>query len=162
MGFSDLGRTIITTAKDRKTSALASRRYYGAMLAQRSRCHTASPSRVVIVGGGFAGLAVARALKGTPARVSVVDRSNHHVFQPLLYQVATASLSPSSIARPIRAALRDCSNCVVALANVTRIDLGNRRVHGEVGSSEYDYLVLAAGARHDYFGHDHWGIWLQA
>jgi NADH dehydrogenase len=112
--------------------------------------------RVVIVGGGFAGLAVARALKGVRARVSVVDRENHHVFQPLLYQVATASLSASSITQPIRSTLRDCANCVVVLATVTRIDLKNRRVHGEEGFGEYDYLVLAAGVGHDYFGHDHW------
>jgi NADH dehydrogenase len=116
----------------------------------------AAVPRVVIVGGGFAGLAVARALKGASARVSVVDRDNHHLFQPLLYQVATASLSPASISQPIRAILHDCANCVVVLATVTRIDLKNRRVHGDEGFGEYDYLVLAAGARHDYFGQDQW------
>ena len=88
--------------------------------------------------------------------MSVVDRENHHVFQPLLYQVATASLSPSSISQPIRSTLRNCANSVVVLATVTGIDLKNRRVHVEEGFGEYDYLVLAAGARHDYFGHDQW------
>jgi len=97
------------------------------------------PPRVVIVGGGFAGMAVARALKGARARVAMVDRENHHVFQPLPYQVATASLSPSSISQPIRATLSDCRNCIVVLANITHVDLENRRAHGEEGSNEYDY-----------------------
>ncbi|MBC7833748.1 MAG: NAD(P)/FAD-dependent oxidoreductase, partial [Phycisphaerales bacterium] len=118
-----------------------------------------SPSplpRVLIVGGGFAGLAAAKALAGAPARVTLIDRRNHHLFQPLLYQVATASLSPADITAPIRSVLRDQSNCEVALAEVTGIDLPGRRLLFASGAAPYDYLILAAGATHDYFGHDEW------
>lgn len=111
---------------------------------------------VVIVGGGFAGLAVARALSGSPVAQTMVDRRNHHVFQPLLYQVATAALSPSDIASPIRYILSEVANCRVVLAQITGIDLAQRRVLFEGGASEYDWLVLAAGATHSYFGHDEW------
>lgn len=112
--------------------------------------------RVLIVGGGFGGIAAARSLRKQNVGVVVLDRENHHVFQPLLYQVATASLSPASISRPIRTTLRDCENCDVAMATVEGIDLANRRVVTEGGTAEYDYLVLAAGARHHYFGNDGW------
>lgn len=111
---------------------------------------------VLIIGGGFGGIAAARALGRAPADIAVLDRSNHHVFQPLLYQVATASLSPASISQPIRTMLRDAHGCVVVLANVTGIDLDRKRVIVEEGSAPYDYLVLAAGVRHDYFGNDAW------
>ncbi|MFA6045041.1 MAG: NAD(P)/FAD-dependent oxidoreductase [Phycisphaerales bacterium] len=121
-----------------------------------------TPPRVFIVGGGFAGLEVARALAHVPADVRLVDRRNHHVFQPLLYQVATAAISPADIASPIRHILRKQQNCHVALATVTAIDLATRRLRFALGSAgaegemEYDYLVLAAGATHSYFGKDDW------
>ena len=118
----------------------------------RNQNHT----RVLIVGGGFGGIEVARSLKGLDLRVAVLDRENHHVFQPLLYQVATGSLSPASISRPIRTTLRDCKNCDVVIADVQGIDLVNRRIIVEEGTADYDYLVLAAGVRHHYFGHDEW------
>jgi NADH dehydrogenase len=112
--------------------------------------------RVFIIGGGFAGLAAAKALAGAPAAVTVVDRRNHHVFQPLLYQVATASLSPADISAPIRHVLHGQENCQVILAEIKSIDVANRRLHVEGGHVGYDYLVLAAGATHAYFGHDQW------
>jgi NADH dehydrogenase len=115
-----------------------------------------APPRVLIVGGGFAGLAAARALAKAPVAVTILDRRNHHVFQPLLYQVATASLSPADISAPIRSVVRDQQNCEVVLAPVASVDVVNRRLiltEGEIG---YDYLVLAAGATHAYFGHDDW------
>jgi NADH dehydrogenase len=112
--------------------------------------------RVIIVGGGFAGLAAARALAGAPVAVTLVDRRNHHVFQPLLYQVATASLSPAEISAPIRTVLRGQRNCEVALAEATGVDVAGRRVNFASGAAPYDYLILAAGATHAYFGHDDW------
>lgn len=111
---------------------------------------------VYIVGGGFAGIEAARQLADAPVRVTLLDRRNHHVFQPLLYQVATASLSPGDISAPIRSILRDQKNCDVALARVTRVDLEGRRLHVEGGHVSYDYLILAAGATHAYFGNDDW------
>ena len=115
-----------------------------------------SPPHVVIVGGGFGGLAAARALAGSPVRVTLVDRRNHHLFQPLLYQVAMAGLSPAEIATPIRTVLRDQANATVLLAEVTGIDLANRRVVLAGGELEADYLVVAAGAQNHYFGRDAW------
>ncbi len=118
---------------------------------------TAAPlPRVFIVGGGFAGIAAAKALSGAPAEVTLLDRRNHHVFQPLLYQVATASLSPADISAPIRTVLRGQENCEVALAEVTGVDPGNRHLALPGGHVRYDYLILAAGATHAYFGHDEW------
>ncbi|MBA2519061.1 MAG: NAD(P)/FAD-dependent oxidoreductase [Chloroflexia bacterium] len=111
---------------------------------------------VVIIGGGFAGLYAAQALAEAPARVTIVDRRNHHLFQPLLYQVATAVLSPADIAQPIRSLLRGQPNLEVELADVTAIDLANRRVVLADGQIAYDYLILAAGVSHAYFGHDEW------
>jgi NADH dehydrogenase len=111
---------------------------------------------VFIVGGGFAGLAAAKALDGAPVSVTIFDRRNHHVFQPLLYQVATAALSPADISAPIRAVVRGQKNCEVVLAEVTGVDLANRRVILANGHAAYDYLILAAGATHAYFGHDAW------
>jgi NADH dehydrogenase len=116
----------------------------------------ASRPHVVIVGGGFGGLQAAKALAGAPVRVTLVDRRNHHLFQPLLYQVATAALSPADIAQPIRAVLRDQPNVEVVLAEVEGIDLGAKEVILEHGRLGYDYLILAAGASHAYFGHDEW------
>jgi len=115
-----------------------------------------TPPRVLIVGGGFAGLAAARALAGAPVEVLLIDRRNHHVFQPLLYQVATAALSPADISAPIRAVLRDQENCEVVLAEATGVNVEGRRLLIARGAIPYDYLILAAGAAHAYFGHDDW------
>jgi NADH dehydrogenase len=113
--------------------------------------------RVVIVGGGFGGLNAARALAGADASVTLLDRHNYHLFQPLLYQVATASLSPGDVASPIRWILRHQANVEVLLADVRAIDPAGRRVLIDGGEAiPYDYLVLAAGAAHAYFGHDEW------
>ena len=115
-----------------------------------------SRPKVLIVGGGFAGLAAAKALAKAPVAVTILDRRNHHVFQPLLYQVATASLSPADISAPIRSVVRGQANCQVVLAAVTSVDVVNRRLVLANGHVSYDYLVLAAGATHAYFGHDDW------
>ncbi len=112
--------------------------------------------RVVIVGGGFGGLNAARRLRQAPVRITLVDRRNHHLFQPLLYQVATAALSPSDIASPIRRILRNQRNAEVLLAEAKAIDLAGQRVVLEDDSLPYDYLIVATGARHSYFGHDEW------
>jgi NADH dehydrogenase len=112
--------------------------------------------RVVIVGAGFGGLDAARALAKAPVEVTVVDAHNHHCFQPLLYQVATAALSPAEIAWPIRALLRDQKNTHVVLARVTGIDPAAQIVKTDSISFPYDYLVLATGATHAYFGHGDW------
>jgi NADH:ubiquinone reductase (H+-translocating) len=112
--------------------------------------------RVLIVGGGFAGLAAAKALARAPVEVMLIDRRNHHVFQPLLYQVATASLSPADISAPIRAVVRGQTNCQVALGEVVGVDVEARRLRLAGGEIPYDTLVLAAGATHAYFGHDDW------
>ena len=114
---------------------------------------------VVIVGGGFGGLAAARALRKAPVRITLFDRSNHYLFQPLLYQVATATLSPGDIAAPIRELVSKQRNVTVAMAEVTGVDSPNRRVLvNYLGRADapfdYDYLVLATGASHSYFGHD--------
>ncbi|MCA9524768.1 MAG: FAD-dependent oxidoreductase, partial [Myxococcales bacterium] len=111
---------------------------------------------VVIIGGGFGGLQAARALRGAPVRITLVDRRNHHLFQPLLYQVATAALTAPDIAAPIRKILRKQKNVRVILASAQRIDAENRRVELDDGHLDYDYLVVAAGATHSYFGHDEW------
>jgi NADH dehydrogenase len=115
--------------------------------------------RVVIVGGGFGGLAAAKALKDSGARVVLVDRSNHHLFQPLLYQVAISVLAPGQIASPIRAILRKQKNTTVILGEVTGVDKDRRCVFVNSADREgvplsYDYLVLATGASHSYFGHE--------
>jgi NADH dehydrogenase len=110
----------------------------------------------VILGAGFGGLSAARELDGAPVEVAVVDRRNHHLFQPLLYQVATASLSPGDIAYPIRSILRRQENVRVLLAEATAIDSGAREVLLADGRLPYDYLIVATGARHAYFGHDEW------
>lgn len=112
---------------------------------------------VVVIGGGFGGLGVARALARAPVRVTLLDRQNHHLFQPLLYQVAMAGLAPGEVAVPIRSVLRLQDNVRVLLANVTHIDLAERVVtSSEAAPLEYDYLVVASGAENSYFGHDGW------
>jgi NADH dehydrogenase len=117
----------------------------------------AARPRIVIVGAGFAGLEAARALAGTPAEITVIDRRNYHLFQPLLYQVATAALSPADIAWPIRRLLRGQSNARVIMGRVAGIDRERRLVRLEDGATvPYDHLVLATGARHAYFGRDEW------
>jgi len=113
--------------------------------------------RVVIIGGGFGGLWAASALANKPVSVTLIDRKNHHVFQPLLYQVATSVLSPGEIAQPLRRILHDAKNVEVLLGEVTDFDNENNAVKLEDGSTVgYDYLIVAAGARHSYFGHDDW------
>ena len=113
--------------------------------------------RVVIVGGGFAGLNAARALGAEPeVEVTLLDRRNHHLFQPLLYQVATAGLSPADIATPIRGLLSRFANIRVLRSEVTGVDLSGRSVETDAGAISYDYLLLACGSRHSYFGHEEW------
>ena len=111
---------------------------------------------VVVVGSGFGGMAAARGLNRAPVQVTIVDRSNHHLFQPLLYQVATAALSPADIAAPIRRVFRHQSNVRVMLADATGIDVERKRVVLADGTVDYDVLILAAGVTHAYFGHDAW------
>jgi NADH:quinone reductase (non-electrogenic) len=115
------------------------------------------PKRVVIIGGGFGGLYAAKVLSGQRVNVTLVDRKNHHTFQPLLYQVATAVLSPGEIAVPLRRILRRAPNVEVLLGEVTGFDTAARLVKLQDGVElAYDYLIVAAGARHSYFGHDEW------
>jgi NADH:quinone reductase (non-electrogenic) len=118
--------------------------------------------RVVIVGGGFGGVRAAHAVRHAPVRVTVIDRNNHHVFQPLLYQVATADLSPADISAPIRGMLRDQRNAETLMADITGVDVEARQViardefEGREFSVPYDYLIVATGAGPSYFGHDEW------
>ena len=117
---------------------------------------TETRPRVVIVGGGFAGLQAAHVLRRAPVDVTLLDRRNHHVFQPLLYQVATAGLSAPEIAAPLRRVLRRQANAVVLMAEVVSVDVARRMVVLADGETPYDYLILATGATHSYFGHDEW------
>ncbi len=112
--------------------------------------------RVIIVGGGFGGLYAARALRKADAEIVVIDRRNHHLFQPLLYQVATAALNPSDIASPIRSLLHDQTNASVLLGEVVDVDVVRRVVVLTDGEMSYDWLIVAAGATDNYFGHDSW------
>ena len=112
--------------------------------------------RIVIVGAGFGGLFATKALAKAPADVTLIDRHNYHLFQPLLYQVATAALAPSDIAWPIRSVLTRQRNASVLLGEVHRVDVDKRQVEFDGGQVEFDYLVLATGTRHSYFGHDAW------
>ena len=113
--------------------------------------------QIVIIGGGFGGLEAAKKLACENVRVTVIDRTNYHLFQPLLYQVATAALSPADIAAPIRAILSKCKNMEVTLAEVRSVDVDAKKVKMSDGTElSYDFLILATGARHSYFGHDEW------
>src|SRR5271167_1420590 len=112
--------------------------------------------QVIIVGGGFGGLKTANSLARLPVQITLVDRRNHHTFQPLLYQVATAGLSPAEIAAPIRDILAKHDNVEVLLGEVLSFDLERRIVKLHAFELPYDYLVVAAGASHAYFGHDEW------
>ena len=112
--------------------------------------------RIVIVGAGFGGLSAAHGLAGAAADVTLIDRRNYHLFQPLLYQVATAGLSPAQIAQPVRSILRDAANVHVVLGKVTGVDKERRIVELDDRTIDYDVLVLAMGSRHAYFGHDDW------
>lgn len=112
--------------------------------------------RIVIIGGGFGGLYAAKELMHQPVSVTLLDRTNHHLFQPLLYQVATAGLSPGDIAQPIRHILRDAKNIEILMEGVDRIDVAQKQVITGNQEIPYDYLIVAAGARHSYFGHDEW------
>jgi NADH:ubiquinone reductase (H+-translocating) len=114
---------------------------------------------VVIVGGGFGGINAAKALKDAPVRVTLVDRRNHHLFQPLLYQVATGSLSPADIASPLRGLLKGQKNTQVLLGEVTGFDVAGRKVLLGEESLDYDALIVAAGSNHHYFGNDQWHSW---
>ena len=111
---------------------------------------------MVILGGGFGGLTVAKALAKAPVQVTLIDRRNHHLFQPLLYQVATAALNPGDIAYPIRAVVKAQANTRVLLAEASAIDVAARKVLLDGGELQYDFLVVATGATHSYFGHDGW------
>jgi len=139
-----MGNPLLTTL-----SALPS------VLSSPERQRSGQP-RVVIVGAGFAGLSAAKALAGAPVDVTVVDRRNYHLFQPLLYQVATAALSPADIATPIRGILRKQRNTTILLARVTGIDVAARIVETDGRQIPYDTLLVATGARHAYFGRDEW------
>jgi NADH dehydrogenase len=112
--------------------------------------------KIVIIGGGFGGLWAVRQLARAPVEITLIDRSNHHLFQPLLYQVATAGLAAPSIAAPLRYILRKQRNVTVLMGEVSRIDTAARRVHVDQRAIDYDYLLVASGATHAYFGHDEW------
>src|SRR5262249_40887061 len=112
--------------------------------------------RVVIVGCGFGGLFAARALRRAPVDVLVIDRNNYHLFQPLLYQVASAALTPAAVAQPIRLILRSQHNALVMLAEVERVDLEKQFIYAGDSCVPYDYLILAPGAVDNYFGHSEW------
>lgn len=145
MGVAD----IVVNPGDQEATGSARMEGPGAVM-KMSRPH------VVIIGGGFGGLNAVKSLADAPVRITMVDRRNHHLFQPLLYQVATAALSPADIAAPIRRVLRNQDNVAVILAEVTAIDAANRQVMLGDDRLAYDYLIVATGASHAYFGHDEW------
>ena len=115
-----------------------------------------SKRKIVVIGAGFGGLAAVQGLKNADAEITLIDKRNHHLFQPLLYQVATAGLSPSDIAWPIRTILAKQDNVRVVLGDVTNVDTASKKVHADVGDYDYDHLIIATGARHSYFGKDQW------
>ena len=113
-------------------------------------------TKVVIIGAGFGGLTAAKKLKKSPVHVTLIDQRNYHLFQPLLYQVATAGLSPADISMPIRRIVRSQDNCDVLMDKVIGVDALKKRVITENFKIAYDYLVIATGSQHSYFGHDDW------
>jgi len=115
-----------------------------------------SKKKIVVIGAGFGGLTAVQGLKNADAEITLIDKRNHHLFQPLLYQVATAGLSPSDIAWPIRGILAKQENVRVVLGDVTNVDLASKQVQSPIGDYTYDHLVIATGARHSYFGNDEW------
>ncbi|GIV01483.1 MAG: NADH dehydrogenase [Fimbriimonadales bacterium] len=115
-----------------------------------------SKKKVVILGGGFAGLSAAKALRNSPYEVVLIDERNYHLFQPLLYQVAIGQLSPADISHPLRAILKRAKNVRIRMTRATDLDVGNKRVHTEDGEIPYDFLIVATGVRHDYFGNPDW------
>jgi len=115
-----------------------------------------SKPKVVVIGAGFGGLTAAQKIAHLPVQLTIVDRKNHHTFQPLLYQVATAGLSPGEIAAPVRWIMRKHSNVEVLLEEITGFDLAAKKVTSQSKSLDFDYLVVASGATHTYFGHDEW------
>jgi NADH dehydrogenase len=125
-------------------------------LSREDNCMSDARSKVVIIGAGFGGLEAAKSLRRARVEITVIDRQNHHCFQPLLYQVATAALSPADVAWPIRHILRKQQNATVLMAEVRAVDTGKRLVQIDSARIPYDYLVLATGATHSYFGHDEW------
>src|ERR671919_714741 len=116
----------------------------------------ANTHHVVVIGGGFGGLSATQHLKKAPVDVTLIDRRNFHLFQPLLYQVATGGLSPANIAAPLRSVLKKQRNATVLLAEAVAFDVPGRRVILADGELDYDYFVVATGARHHYFGHPEW------
>jgi len=116
----------------------------------------APKKKIVVIGAGFGGLTAVQRLKNADAEITLIDKRNHHLFQPLLYQVATAGLSPSDIAWPIRSILAKQDNARVVLGDVTDVDVSAKQVHTEAGDYAYDHLIIATGARHSYFGKDEW------
>src|SRR5262245_9752619 len=118
--------------------------------------NTHVPHQVVIIGGGFGGLHAATSLRRAPVQVTLVDRRNFHLFQPLLYQVATGALSPANIAAPLRDILKKQKNTTVLLGEAVDVDVANRHVMLSDGEIPYDTLIVAVGVRHHYFGHDDW------
>lgn len=116
----------------------------------------AARPHVVIIGGGFGGMTAAQSLARAPVRITLIDSRNHHLFQPLLYQVAMAGLSPADIAAPIRSVLRKQRNVTVLLAEARSIDLASKTVALDRDELRYDYLIVAAGAQNHYFGHEDW------
>src|SRR5213082_406444 len=139
---------------EQRTRDAAAPRTRPELVTQREQ---ARKPHVVIVGAGFAGINAAHKLAHMPVRVTIIDRKNHHTFQPLLYQVALAVLSPAEIAAPIRRALHGRKNVEVLIGDVVGFDLERRIIHLDEGMDvTYDYLVVAAGATHSYFGHEEW------
>src|SRR5580765_3096341 len=120
---------------------------------------TSTRPRVVIIGAGFGGLWAARALRRAAVDLTVIDRQNHHCFQPLLYQVATAALSPAEVAWPIRHMLARQRNATVLMEEVRAIDTASRLVLTDGANVPYDYLIIATGATHSYFGHEEWATY---
>src|SRR5437667_7767599 len=148
------------SGRRRRAGAISARRGWQCEIDERVRRglrkKVTGPPRVVILGGGFGGLYTARALKHAPAQITIIDRRNFHLFQPLLYQVATAALNPSDIAYPIRSVVARQENTNVILGEATAIDVDRKIVKLTDSEVAYDYLIVATGATHSYFNHPEW------